>query len=56
MGYRISTDRGTTRSQEMIALNEFGGGQCSGALRNGGVNVAATAARRPWDYFILVTT
>ena len=54
MGYRIFTDRGVTRSQEMIALNEFGGGQCSGALRNGGV--IATAARRSWDYFILVTT
>jgi len=37
MGYRISTDGGDTWGEEMFAPDEFGGGQCSGTLRDGGV-------------------
>jgi len=39
--YRISTDGGITWGKEMEAPGAFGGGQCSGTLRDGGVIIAA---------------
>ena len=42
MGYRVSTDRGATWSEEMIAPDAFGGGQNSGTLPDGGVIIPGT--------------
>ena len=50
MGYRVSTDGGKTWSQEMIPPDEFGGGQCSGTLRDGGVIIAAKDPRPSTEY------
>ena len=50
MGYRVSTDGGETWSKEMIAPDEFGGGQCSGTLRDGGVIIAAKDPHPSTEY------
>ena len=47
MGYRVSTDGGETWSQEMIVPDEFGGGQCSGTLRDGGGVIIAAKDPHP---------
>ena len=50
MGYRVSTDRGATWCEEMIAPDAFGGGQCSGTLRDGGGIIAAKDPRPSTEY------
>ena len=46
-GYRVSTDGGETWSKEMIPPDEFGGGQCSGTLRDGGGVIIAAKDPHP---------
>jgi len=50
MGYRVSIDGGETWGEEMIAPDEFGGGQCSGMLRDGGAIIAAKNPQPSTDF------
>ena len=50
MGYRVSTDGGDTWSKEMVSPDEFGGGQCSGTLSDGGVIIAAKDPHPSTEY------
>ena len=49
-GYRISTDGGLTWSKEMDPPAAFGGGHCSGMLRDGGVIIPAKDPHPSTDY------
>ena len=48
--YRTSTDAGLTWSKEVDSPLAFGGGQCSGTLRDGGVIIAAKDPHPSTEY------